>query len=457
MKLLLRNKIIFPIILFIISIFIYCFAPSTNNHQFNIYCFVQYIISILYYFKSCKKNNYFDFDVIFLFAYAFVMFVYPVFIHSSGETFHYIFSYNFDYDLIPKGTALALVGSQAYLLGAIISDRIHSIPLVKFRYISSLNFSILILYIAIFIFVALGGITMFSNLYSAQEVDSGIPYYILLLIPSLFIVSLAFNINNSLLHNKFGITTVNVWIIGIAFLFCAVMLSVGSRTVPLQIILAYIGIISTIKYKISLKLMLPIIAIGALLLSYVQIQRSGIDINAKTTYSFAEVFLDLIINNRNTYVALEYVDREGFTFGKSMLAVLLAPIPFLQRVILVVFNIWHLDIASSLIITKYTFGDNSNNWPLGLGTNVIADLYMSFGLVGVIWGMLILGYAVNYYRQKAKYDIYSMIVYMAFMSYSVYLVRSEFLFPLRLIVWSLVVANILRLHQIKLIWHKRKY
>ena len=73
----------------------------------------------------------------------------------------------------------------------------------------------------------------------------------------------------------------------------------------------------------------------------------------------------------------------------------------------------------------------------GLGTNIIADIYISFGLFGVILLMFLLGSFISYLKRHMNNNIYMFALYIIMISYSIYLVRAEFLFPIRLLVWVL--------------------
>ena len=87
---------------------------------------------------------------------------------------------------------------------------------------------------------------------------------------------------------------------------------------------------------------------------------------------------------------------------------------------------------------------NSADSPtLGLGTNIIADLYISFGIVGVCIFMYFLGYIVRKSYLLAKLgSIYYMLLYTVLFSLSVYMVRSEFFYGLNIWLWGFCIINI---------------
>ncbi len=185
--------------------------------------------------------------------------------------------------------------------------------------------------------------------------------------------------------------------------------------------------------------------LGGVLMFFVVLMRShdGIEIT-----SFADIVMDLVVNNRNTFIAVDYVDKNGITWGVSMLSNVVAPIPFLQQIIYNVFNLTPDMGASSLLITKLTLG---NVGSLGMGTNIIADLYIAFGVGGVVIMMFVLGYFISYLLGMVKKNSYALIAYAIMISYSVYLVRAEYFFFLRSLLWCMILMNIVRHHSVRII------
>ena len=77
------NYLLLFFILFIESVALFVFSPRHYVYDFNLFCMLQYLLSTFLFFRAKKKKNYFDFDTIFLFAFFFVMFFYPVFIYTN--------------------------------------------------------------------------------------------------------------------------------------------------------------------------------------------------------------------------------------------------------------------------------------------------------------------------------------------------------------------------------------
>ena len=450
-----KTDIVLWAFLLLESILLFCFSPKYYSYSFNLFCFVQYLFSCFVYFKSNNKKNYFDFDVIFMVTYLFVMFIFPVFIYNHNPTFSF-FKFDYNENLISKGSALALLGIQSYILGASIDKDKSNKKYTRTGYLHY-SFFLVLLYMIFFLFILSGGLQVFINLYSKVSSSSGVSYYLLILIPALAFPCIAAWYNNIRLIKR-KIEKEDIFNDKLLFFFVLIFvisfLFVGSRTLPIQFILIILGFYFMLFYNLSLFKLIPLLLLGALVMFFILLNRSGLQLSASDV-DFFDIFLDLIINNRNTYMALDYVDMEGITWGKSMLVSILSPIPFMQSIVINLLGLNPTDCASSLIITKLTLG-RDNNLDVGFGTNIVADLYIAFGVYGVIIGMCFLGFWVNYLRRRS-YNIYCFVAYGVMLSYSIYLVRAEYFFFLRLLLWSLAILNLMICHPIVLKWKERKF
>jgi oligosaccharide repeat unit polymerase len=396
---------------------------------------LQYLVSSFLFLRAKKKQNYFDFDMIFMFTFFFVMFFYPVFMFQSDPTKYFAFQYEFNENVISRATALSLLGMQAYFSGSLsFNEKLFSVY-TKTKIYNNITGLSIISGISLLLFVVSGGYASLKGAYSGQQVQaSGVASYFWAFSPAFLFCALAIQFNNLFAIDKYKLNWkgLNKTLIIYTLTFIGLILMAGSRTYPLQIILICCALFAMFYKPISFMRFLPLIIIGVMAMFAVNIIRGGGEISG-----LADVVMDLIINNRNTYVAVDYVDTNGITFGKSMLSVVLAPFPFMQTIIFSIFSINPWDTSSSLLITKISLGGESK---LGLGTNIIADLYMSFGMTGVILFMFLLGRYIAKFLFFAKSNIYALIAYTIMISYSVFIVRAEFFFFSRFLLWGLFIV-----------------
>jgi oligosaccharide repeat unit polymerase len=420
--------------LFIESVLLFLLAPRYFHYEFNLFCMLQYLASSFLFLKAKKKKNYFDFDVIFMFTFFFVMFFYPVFMFESDPTKYFAFQYEFNEDVISRATALSLLGMQSYFLGSLTFRGNKDSELIKTKIYNNITSLSIISAISFFLYIISGGYAKLASAYSGEDVAdaSGASTYLWAFTPAFLFCALAFQFNNLYVINryKFQIGKLNKLLVIYTIVFVGLILLAGSRTFPLQIILICYGLYTLFYKPISFMKFIPLVVIGISAMFAINLMRGGGEIS-----DLADIVMDLIICNRNTYVAVDYVDVSGITFGKSMLAIILSPIPLMQSIVFWIFSINPSDASSGNLITKISLGVEDS--ALGLGTNIIADLYMSFGMIGVILFMFLLGRYIAKFLHLAKSNMYALIAYSVMISYSVFLVRAEFFFFSRYLVWGL--------------------
>lgn len=422
------------IILSIIAFYIYILHPNKYMYSYNLLCLIFYLVSIVLFLVFKKKKNYFDFDLLFLTTSFFAFFAYPVLIYPIDPSYFFVFEIVFDHSVISQATALALLGLEVYMTGSIFYNKPIKKP-ICFIGIYPLKTYTSVTYILLILFILLGGYTYYYNLYyGIKSTEKGVFAYVNVLLITFLIASICMQYSNLRYNNisKLQKKAIYVPFIILMFTYVIIVLSTGSRTVPLQVILAVIGLY-TLTYKpLSLKKTILIMGIGVFVLASLSYMRSG---DGKISNIF-DAFIDIIVVNRNTFAAIEYVNNNGYTYGTSMLSYILQPIPFGQSIIFNAFNLDPYYTSSASLLTTEALGYERS---LGLGTNIIADVYLSFGVIGVISFMFFAGWFVAKSKYLASYRINYMIIYTVLVANSVFLVRAEFFYCLQEIIWCLIV------------------
>jgi oligosaccharide repeat unit polymerase len=203
----------------------------------------------------------------------------------------------------------------------------------------------------------------------------------------------------------------------------------------MPIIFLYAMLFKNVKFKyFSLFLILGIIAMWGFQ-----------NIRSKTDFSMVNPIVlisDLTIPARSTYNAIEYTEQYGYTYGKTMSLGLLGVVPFLPSLVTGGHN---TEFGSAELLTDYT--NTVNNIPLdyriGLGTTIIGDIYLSFGLIGVILLMYFLGRFINrYLLQTLSMKYHAIIIMAGMLANCVFLVRASYTHAVRYVLWALIIAYI---------------
>lgn len=433
-------------LLFICSIFLCALAPSQYDYSFSIFCGFYYFLCILVYYIFTNKKNYFDFDNLFFISYFFVTLYYPLFMYESDPQRYIIFRYYFNHNTIPLASALSVLGISAYIFGTFLVKKNHIKINQAYKSIPDVN--TLPLYIlsliSFIIFFISGGYEglMIQYLGGSEIKTNPVSDYIALFIPVFLYSGILYDFYlMKQKYQKFNFAYLSGLKISIILFLIIAFAATGSRGFALHTIILFIGIFSLLFNPFTKKRFFLAVICGFILFSFIGYFRSSLRNGTEEKYNMADAASDFVINNRNTFVAIQHVSDYGYSYGISMLSPLLAPFPFAQNGAISLFGFKDYQMRSSLLITKDTLGE-VGDW--GLGTNIIADLYLAFGVFGVAFFMLILGVFVKKSLKYSQYNFNYFICYCILLSYSVYLVRSEYFYFLRYLIWCLFLTNFVR-------------
>lgn len=435
---------------FLISVLLYFLSPEQYSYG---YCFLLHNFFILnaglLIYKD-RVNEKIGFNLLFSLSFYFTNFVYPIFVYPIAPDFS-LFSFGgFDPRDISKCTALASLAYSAYSWGYSscmlqYKDRFSSHYFVNNGTIHRILWCA-ILYMVIF--YVNGGLSYFSDKYTVGiGGESVLISYLLQLFP---VITTLLSILILLTENKHN----RIVIVLLLSIISLSLLLTGSRSYVLAIFSILFVIFCTIR-RVSYKLIFICGILGILLMSFVGLSRSSgnFDISnmelSGNEIGYLSNVADLIINNRNLYSLYGYVEENSVTYGLTMLAPLLAPIPLLQGFIENLFHIPSYMMDSASFSTFLVFGSHP---PLGLGTNLVGDTYLAFGLIGTVTLFFLLGHFVIKMRNGMNNgSLYCIVAYLVLVGRAIPLVRVGYFTYLRMLTWTLLVVYILYrgMHSIK--------
>jgi oligosaccharide repeat unit polymerase len=436
------NLLITNIFFCVVSIVLFVFTPDGYSYEFCSLIAGLFLFHSIAYFSLDDKKNLVCFEFFFAISFGLVNFVYPI-VYFQHNPHVSIFNYPFNNSIINKSTIVAYVGYCFFLLGTTkLINQNRTLETERPFKVgkSSVEILFILTIVSFVLYITFGGLEAIRKVYSGNENIKQVGVYSYF--NNLFIISFSlfslflFKLRKS--HYLFYLPFV--------FIFCLLILSTGSRIQVLSI-----GLIIIVSYSNNVKRISPLklllaIFIGVLLLfAVVNLRKFNFaqgkwDISMLfkiRLYSFFDIFLDLIINNRNLYVLVDYIEKSDFTYMRSMLVDIFSPIPGSA--------IWlasKLSVPSELITagempTYLQFGKN-NSW--GLGTNMIGEAYLAFGICGVLGFCFLLGHVIKLTYYASRKNIYAYVVYYLFISHAVAYPRGPIILDPRLIVWSLILV-----------------
>lgn len=403
-----------------------------------------YLASNILYFW--KKKNIVNFEFFFALAFFCACFL-TYFIVKEGEGFAY-FTFSSNPSLV-RGIALAMVGYHCYLCGLLsikTTYKSKKINIDSLRMSKNAAFwSNIICILTFCIFIAFGGINVLY-IYSGEASREGdymgvLLYWILAYSVAAFanFSSMNFDTSKGVIANVFSfdkLFVINTLIITIFLLMS------GYRSQAMQVILPLLICFSVFVKQISARNVFVILICGMMLMVIIGMTRSGGEFESDLSY--ITYFRDFNAANSSLGFFIDEVERKGITGGSNYIPQVLSIVPYLQSI---VSNFVDFDTFATPSSRYFTWNFDSDS---GLGTNIIADIYYTFGFVGVVVLMFILGRMCTVFSTyKNKYYF---LVYIIFTGNAIFSARVEFPYVLRMLAWGclfLLVVNILSISKLK--------
>lgn len=423
----------------IASIICYSAAPVNYNLTFAIVCLIVFIVSSsALLFNNCK-HSFIKFEFFFLVACFFTFYSYPVFLYSINPNFS-LFALDFNENYICKGIALSTMG-LAFFNWGIFNRELDSLPepdarvfCLSDRRLSPPNK--LLFYGLMALFIPYMVSLWMAGEYNTEFENSFVNCILVFLIYYCLYTDFA---NCRLPQTSTSIKKLISFRLIIVLFYTFLFLAIGSRTIPMRVVLCLLFLFDSFVRPFRKSETLLIVAIGAFVLTLVGIVREGNGFEFGSLTSFLDFGKDLTINNRSLYVIMEYVDKYGISYGRTMLLLVFSAIPFAQSTFMKLTGISAERLDSGNLVTFLEFGKDDPN-RIGLGTNVIGDIYLAFGAMGVVVLMYIFGRLLkHFYNRFKKGNLLNGMFYMLLFMDVIYLPRSGYLTGLRPIVWCYVI------------------
>lgn len=428
-----KAELCLSVIIFIAALF----APQKFNYQYCLNVFIICCAGVVLFFNfwNKAKGNFLCFEPIFILVALTVGFLFPLGIYGQDESTLTIFSWGIPYssNSINKGAGLSALGILAFMSGATRNVKYkHGIYYYHHR-INTHRSIIAVGVLFVALYTLLGGFSSYQNIYQgvADSPSSHILSYLevpILAITELIAINECWNLKNNEKYKVKKIPVLFVIVIALTYLL------VGNRTFFLYLLLPLIFFFSDRYYRVRFLPFLGALSIGVLLMIAIQFFRAGKVVN--DNLSWFHYFADLLIPNTTTYLACEIVEKQGFTYGLSMLSSILGIFPLGQSLFSTLTGIGVDSTNSASIFSIYLGG------PSGTGTSYISDSYLAFGAVGVFFLSYYAGLLINQYRMKAQISYYAFVAFMIEMGFAVYAVRASFVFSIRFIFYGLIFSYI---------------
>lgn len=455
------------VFILIVEVFMYFLLPVYYNPQFHRIIMILSLLATTIFFRAQAFNDVrqqtFRPIILFLIGYFIVFFQYkidllfgikdcndPVFLSSN---------------IILKSTLLSSLGLCSFYIGVL------SVPIAKSvksfrRHNDSRNAVVIskaIFLFSSFLWLIFNIKQCLSGTYSQSELENNagsMSNYSTILFITSFFTYLTYIVYTNRITQDIDIKTF-LKLFGFfphicLFVYVLLTLNLGDRG-PIIIVLSsyFSACLILTKKNISWVKLLLLLIISASVASLIGLARGMMGDNMYEKLKVLETRPDetcLPITSELAYsqVTLNYAienipENYDYFKGKFQIRQIFATIPFSSRVTKYFLDQdWKLR-SSAFFITYLIQGEN---YTYGNGTSLIADLYMSFGVLGVIsllffLGMIMRKNEINIFR-STNISLPHILLYICFSGYAVAESRSSLLSPLNFIAFSFILTYLIK-------------
>lgn len=433
------------------------YGQEINNYQLSTILAITLAMIASHIFFS-RDKNWARIDTLFIISYCIVNFQWPALILISNT-----YPENWRFDRLASqylmiATWMAAIFFAAWLIG-------YWIPVKKIksriRVLRANKWDVVITAFLFFVFIYLAGQNYLSGMiYKEATTDVGLTgsvqgraAYIYLLYQIFVIVVIARWVydNRAAVDNNADIIKMifkkeNAILAGLVLTGVLYFSIAGERGQVIQILCALVLGFAGIAKPMPLRNFLAIVAIGAISMTFLRYTRAGgadfIRIGAPQMGMW-EYTDSLAKSLYATFVGMKVVEANaGEFYGMLWVSNLMGVVPFAQSAFLNITGLAIQDISGPAAITTYAYGASPTS---GLGTTLVADLYMNFGVtlsmpILALYGQICRRFQISL---SGVYGPFWFIAAVIFASLMIYIPRAAFLTQLQPVVWGGGLAFIL--------------
>jgi len=228
----------------------------------------------------------------------------------------------------------------------------------------------------------------------------------------------------------------------------------GDRGPVLDILIITAVCYSLYQKKISLSYFLIAVFVGGLMLTIIGLGRNS-DSSEKTAI-FEEGFknlseselgfnptYELASTNRILFRAIDVVpNSHPYLYGSTFASEIVGVVPFGGSTYMEITNLPDMYKSSS---TFFTVLGQGKYYSYGEGSEILGDIWINFGFYGVLILMFLMGIFISYININAlfTYKHFFVIVYILLTVGALYINRSHFLDPLKIIFYAFILDKFL--------------
>ena len=447
---------IFATIFLLAFSFSYSELSDVYNEVVISICLIIYYVLV---FLCLRRKNVYSYshtkwltpEILFFLLYYFIFF-YPYqlslfgFFDLQSSKFLNVFFHDFS----TKAVLLSTLGAYFFYLGSGFNFKIINVTYrkkINYKYMSFFLVSLLILFLLIFILTGLSN--YLGESYKGSDVGTSAQNGVYFLVSHFVLMVFVFFIARYKQYSLRELVKDKILLFGmfIGAVWATFLLYIGDRNVFFILVISLLGGYFIFHSKLKFLPLFLVILIGIESYKAVEVVRT---LDDKTLENISAVLLENEESSEyqsdggslyNTTITLRasiaYVESGGEYYdGWFKLVGFMGVVPFSRSLIV---NRDQYQVTSADVLSDYVLGE-SRTW--SLGTNIISDIYLDFGIPGVIVLMYMLGLVSKYFqcRLMSNHDpIHSISLYLIVLALWSETARYAYDFSIRNLIWSLLI------------------
>lgn len=458
------------LVLFFSILFAIVFMPSPResyNPSFLLIISSISLLNILIFAKWLKNKlgTWINFHTFFLIGFIIVHIQIPLLAGFGIEPKDVNFTW-VNQNVVNYGVWLCLVGILFWILGCrfYFMNIKNNKTVFVVNKIKHVRTSIADTFLVVFflIFVSLVGKDFFGGNYDGVNNWGAGATYVFIILKVLLYLRLIYFFTNFAYYfenrSKYTISShilKNKLFLLILLVFLMLFLISGDRGPIIEIGLLGMSCYSVFVKNISLKFLLLVVFVGSIIMTIIGIGRSVIDDEGSILEKGINAYLENDENNgvtdelansiRIVFKAVNEVPMNyDYFLGITMISDLTTAIPFGSRYFIELTNLPEMLLSSTYF---FTITGQGNYYTWGEGSEIIGDIYINFGVIGVMVLMFLFGLFITRLSQKVlvRKDFNSFILFFLLISASLYLNRSPLFSPVQLLFYGYIFDRLFRL------------
>ncbi|MBO7110336.1 MAG: O-antigen polysaccharide polymerase Wzy [Bacteroidaceae bacterium] len=432
------------LIVALFAFLLYLIVPYGTNWGLTVVCFILFLlISFDLLKEDFKYKNYISFNSIFLVSFFLTTFVFPVFILASDSVLNQFIDLNFlvqfvDFKYLSRGVFLSLLAISIYAAAyqgykgnhKHIKEGINHRVFRKGTADAWLAFALFVtIFNAFYSLQTFSTTNLQQNAYVYDILKASLVVAFLTRLPSISSQPIGFD------NYRFFIKS-NLFPIIVSLISILLFLYFGVRNLAISVFLIMMIVMVFYYTKISLKYVLIMAVVGTISLYVIRetrhsdssIMNSGVSsaLAASNTRQTPVLFLfsDLIGACQELSLGVEIKDKTGYQNPEQIALLPFLPFPVLPSLMSdVLWDKTYQEATAASILNEYML--TSANKQATYGKHCVSDLYMKWGVIGIIVFFALLGRIVATTNANKWRNYYSAASLITLVSLSLFLARGS--------------------------------